>query len=163
MANELGKVRRSTLAMTNGPGAVVDFRDTYGAPISAVVCGLDEWDCGERTHAVNCLQSIEETRLSHSLNLRDGLLQPPVFDESLGGRRGQNDRDPGGRGYGASNRTRRTEQVSLKAARFPGWLQCPRCDMIGPERAWDGYDDAGIAHPLRRLQSAGRTQARPSP
>lgn len=120
----LGKVRRSTIALTNGPGAVVDFREANGAPISAVVCGLDQWDCGPDTQAVNCLQPISEPRLQHTLNLEDGLLLPPVVVEGQW-----------------SEQSTDEEQPSLKAARFPLWLQCPKCGKIAPENFWE--EDAG--------------------
>ena len=110
--NELGNLRRSTVVMTFGPGSVVDFR-AEGAPVSAVVAGLEEWDSSFRPPGLANSQTVFEPRLQQQLGVA-GFRLPPVVDESY--------RDSDG------NPDRR----SLVAVRFPTWLQCPQCDRIAP-------------------------------
>ena len=112
--NELGKLRRSSVIMNYGPGAIVDFRaGRKGAPVSVVSAGLDQWD--ERTHSKGIAhpQTIFEPRLQKKLGV-DGFRLPPVFTED--------DEHP----------------EFLKGVRFPNWLQCPSCDTIAEIRYWDG-------------------------
>lgn len=109
--SEAGKVRRSSLISTFGPGAVVDMRSRKGAPLSGVVAGLEEWD----RHAPPGLgglrhpQRIREPRLERALHVR-GFRSPPVppDDESA------------------------YDVVPL--VRFPTWLQCPHCNLLS--RKW---------------------------
>ncbi|EPX60589.1 hypothetical protein D187_001743 [Cystobacter fuscus DSM 2262] len=116
--NELGKLRRSTVVSTFGPGAVVDFR-ADGAAISGVVSGIEEWDNSFKPPGVTNPQSVHEPRLERKLGVR-GFRLPPVIDE--------NRRDANGN---LSPDTRR-----LVAVRFPDWLLCPNCDRIAPSRKW---------------------------
>lgn len=111
--NDLGELRRSAAAAGFGPGALIDFR-AGDAPISAVAGGLEEWDQNFPPGGVLHPQAIREVRLQRKLNVR-GFRLPPV-------------RDP------ASNRD---AARALVAVRFPQWLQCPRCERIGPETLWD--------------------------
>ena len=122
--NQLGKLRRSAAVMTFGPGSVVDFR-ADGAPVSAVAAGLEEWDrCFPPAGLANP-QRITEPRLQRKLSV-GGFRLPPVVDENW--------RDPEG------NPDRR----SLVAARFPEWLQCPKCDRLASARRWS--HDPGRAY-----------------
>ena len=114
--NELGNLRRSTVVMTFGPGSVVDFR-AEGAPVSAIVAGLEEWDSSFRPPGLANSQTVFEPRLQQQLGVA-GFRLPPVVDESY--------RDSDG------NPDRR----SLVAVRFPTWLQCPQCDRIAPYYRW---------------------------
>lgn len=123
MANDIGKLRRSTVVSTFAPGAVVDFR-ADGAAISGVVSGLEEWDSSFRPAGLANPQKINEPRLEHKLHVQ-GFRLPPVVDEEYVDKNGQPD-------------SRR-----LVAARFPRWLQCPRCDKISQAR-WAPVKD-GVA------------------
>lgn len=120
MANELGKLRRSAVISTFAPGAIVDFR-AEGAPISGVVAGLEEWDSSFPPAGLRNAQQIGEPRLQQKLGVR-GFRLPPITDP---------DADPPYNGLG------------LIARRFPEWLQCPRCDRIGPVTLW--ADEPGKA------------------
>ena len=113
--NELGKLRRSAVVATFGPGAVVDFR-AEGAPVSGVAAGLDEWDSSFPPAGIANDQAIHEPRLQRKLGVR-GFRLPPVRFESWGS--------------GESEDTR-----SLVAARFPEWLQCPSCDRLARAGRW---------------------------
>lgn len=119
MANDLQKLRRSAVVSTFGPGAVVDFR-AGNAPVSAIAAGLEEWDNSFPPAGLSNKQSVRETRLQKKLGVH-GFRLPPVLDERIS----RTDED-----------TRR-----LVAVRFPGWLQCPGCDKIGPTKIW--ADDPG--------------------
>ena len=110
--------------MTFGPGSVVDFR-ADGAPVSAVAAGLEEWDRFFPPAGLVNPQRISEPRLQKKLSV-GGFRLPPVVDEDW--------RDDQG------NPDRRT----LVAARFPEWLQCPRCDRLAPARRWS--QDPGRAY-----------------
>jgi hypothetical protein len=113
MANELGKIRRSWLISTCAPGAIVDFR-AGGAPVSAVVGGLEEWDEHFPPEGARNPQIIREPRLERKLGVQAFRL-PPVTDST-----------------GSS-----TDQArALPARRFPEWLQCPRCDRLAQARRW---------------------------
>lgn len=118
MANDVGKLRRSTVVSTFAPGAVVDFR-ADGAAISGVVAGLEEWDASFPQPGLANPQKIYEPRLQHRLGV-SGFRLPPVIDEDRRDKDGNPDPD-----------TRR-----LVATRFPDWLQCPRCDRIAPSKKW---------------------------
>jgi len=122
--NDLGKLRRSMVVMTHAPGAVVDFR-ADGAPVSAVVAGLEEWDRAFPPAGLLNPQRISEPRLERRLRVR-GFRLPPVIDEDF--------RDSQGR----------PDPRALVAARFPEWLQCPQCEKIAPYGKWG--NDAGRAY-----------------
>ena len=111
--NELGNLRRSMVVLTSGPGSIVDFR-ADGAPVSAVVAGLEEWDHSFPLPPGE--QRVNEPRLQRRLGVSEFRL-PPVIDERSTWR--------------GSNDTR-----SLVAVRFPIWLQCPRCDRLAPANRW---------------------------
>lgn len=117
--NELGDLRRSAAVQTFGPGAIIDFR-AGDAPVSAVAAGLEEWDRNFPPAGMLHPQAILEERLQKKLGVK-GFRLPPV-------RNSANDADA----------TR-----SLVAVRFPEWLQCPGCNLIGPEDRWD--DEPGRA------------------
>lgn len=105
-----------------GPGAVVDFR-ADNAPVSGMAAGLEEWDRSFPPAGLANVQTVRETRLQKKLGVQ-GFRLPPVIEQ-----RGKDD-DPD---------TRR-----LVAVRFPQWLQCPECDLIGPVKSWS--DDPGKAY-----------------
>lgn len=113
---EIGNLRRSTVVQTFGPGSIVDFR-AEGAPISAVIAGLEEWDSSFRPAGLANEQKVYEARLQKNLGVA-GFRLPPVIDEQRTARNG-----------GPDSR-------SLVAVRFPTWLQCPRCDRISPSYKW---------------------------
>src|SRR5580765_2802013 len=112
-SNELGELRRSAAAATFGPGAIVDFR-AGEATISAVAGGLEQWDRNFPPAGMLNPQAIREERLQKKLKVK-GFRLPPVRDPAK-------DTDA---------------ERALVAVRFPGWLQCPQCDRIGPEERWN--------------------------
>ncbi|WP_199555250.1 DUF1998 domain-containing protein [Sandaracinobacteroides hominis] len=118
--DKLGKIRRSQVVSTYGPGAIIDFRagGHGGAPISVVAAGLDEWDNLSLTPGLNNDQCIEEPRLQKQLNVA-GFRLPPVGSEITGKK--PNEKKQGRR---------------LSGIRFPAWLQCPRCELLQPAREW---------------------------
>jgi hypothetical protein len=113
--NSLGELRRSSVVMTFAPGAVVDFR-AGGAPVSAVVAGLEEWDHSFAPAGLANPQQITEPRLQQKLKV-GGFRLPPVIPETYGD-------------------DEREDTRALVAVRFPRWLQCPECDEIAPARRW---------------------------
>ncbi len=117
MANDIGDLRRSAVAFTYGPGAIVDFRAGQAA-ISALAAGIEEWDAHFPPSGMLNPQAVHEVRLEKKLNVK-GFRLPPVRDPSQ-------DAD---------------KRKALPAVRFPKWLQCPICDKIGPEKLW--MDDPG--------------------
>lgn len=111
-----GKIRRSAVISTFGPGSVVDFRIGESA-VSAVVGGIDEWEGDDPVKFRTGPLRIQEPRLERALDVSFFIL-PPVDLSS------QNP-DP--------------EQNWVKkipAVRFPRYLQCPQCNRIAPERRW---------------------------
>ena len=110
--------------MTFGPGSVVDFR-ADGAPVSAVAAGLEEWDRSFPPAGLLNSQRITEPRLQRKLSV-GGFRLPPVVDE--------NSRDS----------DRKPDRRTLVAARFPEWLQCPKCDRLAPARRWQ--HNPGLAY-----------------
>lgn len=113
MSQSAGKIRRSFAVSTFAPGAVVDLRGEGGAPLSAVMAGLEEW---ENEKADLRMWSIYEPRLQQKLRVKRFQL-PPVTDED------DADRDP---------------KSPLLGVRFPAWLQCPGCSIIREARGWKG-------------------------
>lgn len=114
---DVGKLRRSGLVSTFGPGALVDFRDGDAA-VSGVVAGLEEWDRNFGPAGIAHPQSTYEPRLMQKLQRRgfaiSGFRLPPVMaDQDL-----------------------RKYRERLVAAEFPHWHQCPRCNRIGPSGLW---------------------------
>lgn len=114
--NFLGEVRR-TQVLDYGPGAIIDFRAGAkgGGPVSVVATGLEHWDetAGAAFHRNG--QVISEPRLERKLSVRSFRL-PPVDDRDR-------DNDP--------------KKTWLVGARFPTWLQCPRCGELKQQRNWD--------------------------
>lgn len=104
------------VVMTSAPGAIVDFR-ADGAPVSAVISGLEEWDSSFKPEGLRNPQKISEPRLERDMRVR-GFRLPPVVDEDWKDASGQPD-----------NR-------AIHAVRFPEWLQCPKCDRIAPADRW---------------------------
>lgn len=117
---DLGKLRRSSVLMTFGPGAIVDFR-AEGAPVSAVVMGLEDWD-RYNPKGLTHPQHIHEVRLEKKLKVQGFRLPPVRLDED----------DKGD-----------TDWDFLRANRFPDWLQCPSCNRIGHSALWS--NDPGKA------------------
>lgn len=115
--DQLGTIRRSQVITTFGPGAVVDFRTggRNGAPVSAVVCGLENWDALTDRPGLNHPQTIHEPRLQAVLGV-GGFRMPPVTADDYWGSSGDGE--------------------ALEANRFPRWLQCPRCSRLGKPREW---------------------------
>ena len=122
MANDLNELRRSAVVSMFGPGSVIDFR-ADNSTVSGMAAGLEEWDSSFPPAGLANPQTVRETRLQKKLGVH-GFRLPPVIDERW------NADDPD---------TRR-----LVAVRFPGWLQCPECDKIGPIRIWS--DEPGKAY-----------------
>ena len=84
--NDIGKLRRSQVITTYGPGAIVDFRSgTGGAAVSAVAAGLDQWDEASQVPGLEHPQTIFEPRLQKRLNV-EGFRLPPVIPERAPGR-----------------------------------------------------------------------------
>jgi hypothetical protein len=108
--NAIGDLRRSSVVMTFAPGAVVDFR-AGGAPVSAVVAGLEEWDRNFPPAGLANPQTIFEPRLQKKLDV-DGFRLPPVVPDQ------------------------EESTHALVAVRFPAWLQCPHCDEVAPAQKW---------------------------
>ena len=69
--NDLGKMRRSQILFSAGPGAIVDFRTQKG-PVSVICLGLDQYPDGPVIH---------EARLEKRLAIK-GLRSPPAAVES---------------------------------------------------------------------------------
>ena len=109
-----GKIRRSAVISTFGPGSVVDFRIGESA-VSAIVGGIEEWEGDDPVKFRTGPLRIQEPRLERALDVSFFIL-PPVDISS------QNS-DP--------------EQKRVKkipAVRFPQYLQCPQCNRIAHER-----------------------------
>lgn len=118
--NSVGRMRRSHCIGTFGPGAIVEFRTSNGAAISAVVTGLEHWDQYAAPPGLSHPQVAYERRLQSLLNV-DGFRLPPVDPDE-------------------SNNT------YLTSVRFPDWLQCPKCQRL---RQADRWDVTGPGDPAR--------------
>lgn len=115
--DKLGRVRRSQVIMTHGPGAIVDFRSPAGAPISVVSAGLEGWDEFAAPQGLQNPQRVTEPRLQAKLN-KKGFRLPPATEEPAPGR----EADP--------------NRPMLPASRFPEWLTCPGCNLLQPIGRW---------------------------
>jgi hypothetical protein len=135
MNNKLGELRRSAVVAMFGPGAIVDFRAEH-ATISGVAAGLEEWDRSFPPAGLMNEQVIREPRLQRKLGVH-GFRLPPVIDPARGRKEGKGD------------------SRSLVASRFPGWLQCPQCNRIAPQKKWMG--DAGKADRYCQMCSVGKS------
>ena len=113
----IGKIRRSQVIGTYGPGAIIDFRSPEGAPISAVSGGLELWEEARLDNR----QRIHEVRLQASLKV-DFFHQPPVGKYKTGHR--------DAKGFAIE------EDRELSAVRFPEWCFCPSCDRLKHARDW---------------------------
>ncbi|GGH63805.1 DUF1998 domain-containing protein [Frigidibacter albus] len=113
----IGKIRRSQVIGTYGPGAIIDFRSPEGAPISAVSGGLELWEEARLDNR----QRIHEVRLQASLKV-DFFHQPPVGKYKTGHR--------DAKGFAIE------EDRELPAVRFPEWCFCPSCDRLKHARDW---------------------------
>ena len=122
MKDDIGSIRRSQIISTYGPGAIIDFRTSKGAPVSAISSGLDAWDDRSIRKGLLNKQKIFEPRLQKKLQV-DGFRLPPVGDEPTG------KRDAKGRPI------MRPRQVP--AVRFPHWHFCPSCDLLKNSRLWN--------------------------
>ncbi len=118
---EIGKIRRSQVISTYGPGAIIDFRSPLGAPVSAVSGGLEDWEALAIRKGLANDQVIYEPRLQHKLQV-DGFRLPPVGKEYTGGK------DKTGR------LAERDRQIA--ALRFPNWHVCPNCEVLQPTAQW---------------------------
>ena len=118
MRNELGEVRRSQVITSHGPGALIDFRaGSYGgAGVSVVGAGLEEWDHWAPPPGIGNPQSVFEPRLQKQLGV-DGFRLPPVAPQIAPGQHSPH-------------------AGKLVGVRYPRWLQCPRCHLIGDTRRW---------------------------
>lgn len=114
---DIGKLRRSTLASTFGPGAIVDFR-AGDATVSGIVAGLEEWDRNFPPPGTANPQSTYEPRLIKKLMQRGhaitGFRLPPTL----------------------TDREIESRHERLVAVEFPRWHQCPACDLVGPGPHW---------------------------
>jgi hypothetical protein len=117
----IGKIRRSQVISTYGPGAIIDFRSPAGAPISAVSGGLEDWD--ERSIKKGLLndQVIHEPRLEKKLDV-EGFRTPPVGTENTGRR--------DAKGFPIQ------QERQIPSVRFPNWHFCPSCDLLQHTRFW---------------------------
>lgn len=115
----IGKIRRSQVIGTYGPGAIIDFRSPAGAPVSAISGGLELWEEAKLDHR----QRIYEVRLQSRLKV-DFFHQPPI------GKYKTAFRDPNGFLV--------EEDRELPAIRFPEWCFCPSCDRLKHARDWAG-------------------------
>ena len=118
MRNELGDVRRSQVITSHGPGSLIDFRagNYGGAGVSVVGAGLEEWDHWAPPPGIGNPQTIFEPRLQKQLGV-DGFRLPPVAPQIAPGQ------------YSP-------RAGKLVGVRYPRWLQCPRCHLIGETRRW---------------------------
>ena len=118
MKNELGKIRQSNVIMNYGPGAIIDFRvPGTGAAVSIVAAGLEQWEkqAEEAGCSISDLKRMTEPRLSAKIGVRYFRL-PPIAPDTTD--------------------DKKEEFIPLVGARFPGWLQCPRCNLLKPARKW---------------------------
>ena len=146
MRNELGDVRRSQVITSHGPGSIIDFRagGHGGAGVSVVGAGLEEWDRWAPPEGLANPQTIFEPRLQKALGV-DGFRLPPVAPQIAPGV------------YSRSS-------GKLVGVRYPRWLQCPRCHLIGGSRKWseDPGDPALYCAPCSDL-AGGRNRVHAVP
>lgn len=116
---EIGKIRKSQVLSINGPGAVIDFRGTYGEPVSVVAKGLEGWEeHGPRNRNAKARHVIRHSRLEEMLDVREFREPPSGFE-----------RGPSGR-----------VTLGVPAVRFPTWHVCPKCNLLQGSGKW-GQDD----------------------
>jgi hypothetical protein len=136
--NMVGELRRSAVIMTYSPGAIVDMR-AYGAPVSGVTAGLEEWDRSAPLAGNLKYQKIVERRLCRKLNKKYFRL-PPVVEKD------------------AKRADGTPDTSALVVRRFPEWLQCPDCEILKPASDW--AQDPGLPYlycaPCSARQPGGR-------
>lgn len=123
MRKKLGEVRRGQLLYNYGPGAILDFRTSDGAPISVLNGSLERWENEEFFKNSKILQSlkISESRLQKKLKV-NFFVAPPVSPED-------NPENESNNYYG-----------ELIGVRFPKYLQCPSCSEVKENNKWDKGD-----------------------
>ncbi|WP_310621265.1 DUF1998 domain-containing protein [Flexibacterium corallicola] len=116
---EIGKIRKSQVLSTNGPGAIIDFRGNYGEPISVVAKGLEGWEkLGPSSTAKREKPTIHHARLEEQLKVRS-FREPPVGEEQTWeGKR----------------------ILGVPAVRFPNWHVCPKCNLLRKSHEWGEED-----------------------
>ena len=126
----IAQIRRSHVAGTFGPGAIIDFRAPSGAPLSGLVAGLEEWDRAAPAgqHGLLHFQRTSEPRLQRRLAV-SGFRLPPVSADEM------------------------SPEDVLPVVRFPSWLLCPNCERL--ERAGRFSFDPGRAERFCARCSAG--------
>ena len=117
---QLNPLRRSQAIMPFGPGAVLDVRAQDGGLASVVIAGLEGWDACAPPAGLDNDQVTHEPRLERTLRV-GGFRLPPVVPQSLQDRK---------------------ETPHLLGVRFPEYLQCTKCHLIGPSSKW-GRDPGG--------------------
>lgn len=116
---EIGKIRKSQVLSTNGPGAIIDFRGSYGEPISVIAKGLEGWErLGPMGRAARDKTTVHHARLEEQLDVRE-FREPPVGVEPVG-------------------KEKRT--VGVPAVRFPNWHVCPKCNLLQRSHEWGEED-----------------------
>lgn len=135
--DKLGRVRRSAVVMTHGPGAIIDFRSPSGAPISVVAAGLDQWDELAKPAGLMNPQRVHEQRLEAKLGV-NGFRLPPATDEPPRGA----EPDP--------------DRPLVPAVRFPEWLTCPICNLVQPLRRWREQPGDPVPYCRRCSDEQGR-------
>lgn len=142
--NRLGKVRRSQVVMTYGPGAIIDFRagGHGGAAVSVVAAGLEEWDRWAEPAGLLNEQRVSEARLEQKLKVR-GFRLPPVGSD--GRRRDGKEKSP----------------PLLPGVRFPIWLTCPKCSLLQQARSWSEEEGDPALYCARCSTAAKRVHVVP--
>ena len=112
MRNELGEVRRSQVITSHGPGSLIAFRAAATVVgVSVVAAGLEEWDRWAPPPGIGNPQTIFEPRLQKQLGV-EGFRLPPVAPQIAPGQHSP-------------------RAGKLVGVRYPRWLQCPSCHLIG--------------------------------
>ena len=118
--NYAGKVRRSQIITTYGPGGIINLRAPGGAPISAVTGGLESWDKSAKPPGLRNRQRCFLSRLERKLGV-DGFRLPPVS---------------------TTNIFSKTDWwTAIAARRLPNWLTCPNCNALKPARSWQRHNE----------------------
>ena len=118
MANNiLGELRRSHIIL-NGPGSIIDFRAGAkgGGPVSIISGSLESWDSTAKiNNFLTDPHKIYEERLQKKLRKSYFRLPPvDVIDIKEG-----------------------EYKKHLTGARFPQWLQCPKCHHLKMAKKWN--------------------------
>ena len=116
--NEIGEVRQSAVLLNYGPGAVIDFRaPDSGAAVSVVAAGIEQWELQAQEAGANPsdFRRFQDRRLCEKLGVTHFRLPPIAPDK----------KDTGSE-----------TPIPLVGARFPSWLQCPKCDLLQAAKKW---------------------------